>query len=65
MEGFAVNITFNDKLFTRTKFYKDWSMKTKNQKTKAKLIKKATKEMDSINYESIKKYCKFEMVKGC
>lgn len=65
MEGLAVNITFDDNLFTRIKFYKDWSIKSKNQKTKAKLVKKAIKEMKSINYESIKKYCTFEMVKGC
>lgn len=42
-------------------------MGVQNQKpkTKVKLIKKAIKEMESLTYETIRSYCKVEMVKEC
>ena len=58
-------ISIDEKLFAKIKFYKAWAFRTKNQKTKLKLIKKAIKEMESLTYETIRSYCKVEMVKEC
>lgn len=64
-EDLRVKININENLFSKIKFYKAWAFKSKNKKTKAKLIKKAIKEMESLTYETARSYCKVEMVKGC
>lgn len=53
-----------DKIFYKSNFFLSWAKKSKNLKTKNKLVKKGLKEMNNINYEEVRRNCKIE-IKRC
>lgn len=58
-------VSFNpEKVFYKAYFFKEWAIKSKNKKTKLKLIKKAEKELNKVTREEFKSNIRIEMVKG-
>lgn len=66
MEGLKYELKIDiDKIFYKSNFFLNWSKKSKNLKTREKLIKKGIKEISKVSYEDIKSNCKVETVKEC
>ena len=66
MEGLKYELKIDiDKIFYKSNFFLNWIKKSKNLKTREKLIKKGIKEISKVSYEDIKGNCKVEMVKEC
>lgn len=64
MEGLKCELKIDiDKIFYKSNFFLNWAKKSRNLKTREKLIKKGIKEISKISYEDIKGNCKVEMVK--
>lgn len=53
-----------DKIFYKSNFFLNWAKKSKNLKTREKLIKKGIKEISKVTYEDIKGNCRIEICKG-
>lgn len=66
MEGLRYELKIDiDKIFYKSNFFLNWVKKSKNLKTREKLIKKGIKEISKVSYEDIKRNCKVEMLKEC
>lgn len=64
MEGLRYELKIDiDKIFYKSNFFLNWAKKSKNLKTREKLIKKGIKEISKVPYEYVIGNCKIEMVK--
>ena len=64
MEGLKYELKIDiDKIFYKSNFFLNWAKKSKNLKTREKLIKKGIKEISKVSYEDIKGNCKVEIIK--
>ena len=64
MEGLKYELKINiDKIFYKSNFFLHWAKKSKNLKTREKLIKKGIKEISKVSYENIIGNCKVEIIK--
>ena len=64
MEGLKYELKIDiDKIFYKSNFFSNWVKKSKNLKTREKLIKKGIKEISKVSYEDIKGNCKVEIIK--